>query len=91
MPEPSAPKAASRRTARAPRHTWAQLLERTFAIDILQCTCGGRLRFLCWIFNPEALRAIERSLGRAPPQPPPSPPIRGSPQEAFPWAEDQAA
>jgi hypothetical protein len=51
-------------TAPAPvprRHyAWADLLRRIFAIDVLACTCGGRLRFIATIDDPVV---VERILG----------------------------
>jgi hypothetical protein len=61
------------------RHPWAELLQKTFAIDILDCPCGGRLRFLCWVFDPGALRAIEQSLNRQQQKERQANPARGSP------------
>jgi hypothetical protein len=67
---------------RRPRgYLWAELMRRTFGIDVLDCPrCGGRLRLLALI---EHVRILERILGhsglptdrpklrpaRAPPQP----------------------
>jgi hypothetical protein len=59
------------------RLTWAQLLRRVFAIDAFQCECGGRMRILAAIDQPEVARAILDCLGlssRAPPLAPASPP-----------------
>jgi ribosomal protein S27E len=59
------------------RLTWAQLLRRVFAVDAFQCECGGRMRILAAIDQPEVARAILDCLGlssRAPPLAPPSPP-----------------
>jgi hypothetical protein len=45
-------------------YAWADLLERTFAIDVLACPeCGGRLRFLATIEDTPA-RGFRRA-GRA--------------------------
>ncbi len=54
LPEPGRP---------AYRMSWAQMRKRTFAEDVLACPCGGRKRFLCFVFDPEALAAMARSLG----------------------------
>ena len=64
-------------TARATRplgrqnYSWAQLMRRVFAIDVLECPrCGGRLRILATIQSPDAIRKILDCLGlpsRAPP------------------------
>ena len=52
-------------------YSWADLLRRVFAVDVLECVhCGGRLRILAAIHPPDATRAILEHLGlpsRAPP------------------------
>ena len=52
-------------------HTWAQLMMRVFAIDVLECeNCGGRLKILAAIHPPETTRKILDCLelpSRAPP------------------------
>jgi len=50
------PGAAATNTAYTrPRHfAWADLLRRTFQIDILACECGGRLRLLATIEDTSA-------------------------------------
>ena len=60
--------------------TWAQLMRRAFALDVLACSaCGGRLRLMGLIFDPHTVRAILDSAGapatladRAPPADPPT-------------------
>ena len=55
--------------------TWAQLMRRAFALDVLACpACGGRLRLIALIFDPHTIRALLGSSavsttlgGRAPP------------------------
>ena len=43
---------------------WADLLRRVFEIDVLACArCGGRLRFVAAIDDPEAIRRILGQLG----------------------------
>ena len=42
---------------------WADLMRRVFAIDVLVCECGGRLRFLATIEDPLVVRRILRHLG----------------------------
>jgi len=60
----------------APRHwAWAALMRRAFDVDVLACPrCGGRLRLIATVEDPEAIRAILAALaasrevaGRAPP------------------------
>ncbi|MDB4433440.1 hypothetical protein N9166_01750 [bacterium] len=53
------------------RLSWSELLCRVFAIDTFRCDrCGGRMRILTAIDQPEVIRAILDCLGlnsRAPP------------------------
>jgi hypothetical protein len=53
------------------RHTWAELMRRVFALDVLECPrCGGPMRILAEIHPPDAIRAILECLklpSRAPP------------------------
>ena len=55
----------------ARNYTWALLMMRVFALDVLQCErCGGRLRILAAIHPPDTTRKILDHLGlpsRAPP------------------------
>ena len=59
------------------RLSWAQLLQRVFAVVALVCPrCGSRLRLLAAIESEEAIRAILDCLGlpsRAPPLAPAEP------------------
>ena len=51
-------------SGRRPHTPWADLLQRTFGIDILACPgCGGRLRFLATIEDPKTARKILNHLG----------------------------
>ena len=54
------------------------LMQRVFAVDVLQCpSCGGKMKMLATIHPPEATTAILESLVlslRAPPVAPPPPP-----------------
>jgi hypothetical protein len=61
------------------RHwAWADLMRRAFDIDVLACPrCGGRLRLIATVEDPDAIRAILAALaesqelaGRAPPSAP---------------------
>jgi hypothetical protein len=67
---------ASGTSRSAPRHwAWAALMRRAFDLDVLACPrCGGRLRLIATVEDPEATRAILAALaasrereGRAPP------------------------
>ncbi|MFN8626849.1 MAG: transposase [Candidatus Binatia bacterium] len=49
---------------RPPHYAWADLLRRTFAIDVLACPeCGGRLRLLATIEEAAVVEKILRHLG----------------------------
>jgi hypothetical protein len=53
------------------RYAWAGLLKRVFAVDVLRCDeCGGRMRILCAVNPPEAVRKILDCVG-LPSRPPP--------------------
>ena len=58
----SAATEASEEPATAPdaRHwAWADLMQRAFDIDVLACPrCGGRLRLIATVEDPDAIRAI---------------------------------
>ena len=63
-------------TVLARRLDWAALLQRVFAIDVLECpNCSGRMRILAFITDPLVTRRILDHLGlpssrpRAPPRP----------------------
>jgi len=72
---------APRRSGPRPHTPWAELLRRTFEIDVLACTeCGGRLRLLATIEDPAVVRKILSHLGIAPEVPRPAP--ARSPPEA---------
>ena len=57
--------------------SWAALMHRAFAIDVLACPhCGGRLRLIATLHDPAVIRTILAHLGMAPsgPSPGPAPP-----------------
>ncbi len=66
---PSAKVSASDDTATTPnpRHwAWADLMRRAFDIDVLACPrCGGRMRLIATIEDPDAIRAILAALARS--------------------------
>ena len=70
---------ASARRADAPprRLAWPELLQRVFAIDVLECPrCGGRMRLLTATQPPDVTQAILECLdlsSRAPPTAPAHP------------------
>jgi len=54
--------------------TWAALMHRAFAIDVLASPhCGGRLRLIATLHDPEVIRKILARVGVGPPGPSPSP------------------
>jgi hypothetical protein len=73
-----APKSATKETpvvrnenpTRDARIDWATLLQRIHDIDALACSCGGRLRVIALITEPEVAAAILTAL-RLPAGPPP--------------------
>jgi hypothetical protein len=66
-------------TEKPPNYTWAQLMQRAFEEDVLQCVCGGRLKFIACITKPEAISAILKHLG-LPETPPTIAPARSPPE-----------
>lgn len=47
-----------------PRVDWAELLSRTFDVDVFACMrCGGRRRVLAYVKGAEGVRAILEHLG----------------------------
>jgi hypothetical protein len=77
---------------RARRLTWAQLLRRVFAIDVLECPrCGGRLRQLAAIHSPDAQTAMLDCLGLPPRAPPLVPAVENSIDADFEDQRDRAA
>jgi len=76
------------------RLPWSELLRRVFAIDALKCDCGGRMRILAAIDQPEVIRAILECLGlssRAPPLTPARSPEPTDLELGFeePWPADE--
>jgi hypothetical protein len=80
-PAPMAPSAAGPDEAGVPfiarGWTWAALMHRAFAIDVLACVhCGGRLRLIATLHDPVVIRKLLAHLGmaRSGPSPGPAPP-----------------
>ena len=75
---PLAPGPEGTRGESSPRAwSWAALMHRAFAIDVLACPhCGGRLRLIGTLHDPAVIRKILAHLGIAPsgPSPGPAPP-----------------
>jgi hypothetical protein len=63
-------------------YLWADLMRRTFAIDVLDCPrCGGRLRLLALIEQAQVVERILRHLGLPTNRPEPRP-ARAPPRHA---------
>jgi hypothetical protein len=61
-------------------YLWADLMRRTFGIDVLACPrCGGRLRLIALMDNPRVVERILRHLGLPTDRPEPRP-ARSPPQ-----------
>ncbi len=74
---------------RARRLSWAQLMQRVFLVDVLECpVCAGRMRLVAAIVEPRVVARILAHLGlpaRAPPlRPAPADPSAGSHDETDP-------
>jgi hypothetical protein len=76
------------RKLRRPRskYSWAELMRRVYAIDVLVCpSCGGARRLLAAVHDPEAIRRILVAMG-LPVEPPARSPPRGVMEERWlPW------
>jgi hypothetical protein len=58
-------------------HSWAQLMKRVFAIDVLRCDrCGGVMRIIAAIHPPDTTRKILDCLGLPSRAPPLTPAVR---------------
>jgi len=65
-------------------YTWAEMMKRTFKVDVLSCPkCGGRMRFIALIGQdqPEVVEKILRSMGYEAEMPPRGA-ARGPPDES---------
>ena len=70
------PEPAETATGHERNYSWAELMKRVWAIDVLACPrCQGRMRLLAVIHSPESIRKILECLG-LPSRAPPSPPCR---------------
>ena len=45
------------------RMSWARLLKRVFDIDMKRCVCGGKLKFVASIEQPDVIEKILTHLG----------------------------
>jgi hypothetical protein len=61
--KPMVPAGDASRAAPRRYFAWAELLRRVFAIDVLACVCGGRLRFVATIEDPAVVQRILRHVG----------------------------
>jgi hypothetical protein len=60
-----------KRPLHARNYPWAQLMTRVFSIDVLACPrCGARMRILCAVNPPDAIRKILACLGLSSRNPP---------------------
>jgi hypothetical protein len=77
------------KSSRAGAYQWAELMQRTFALDVLACPrCGGRLHLVALIEHASVVQRILRHLGLPPEVPEPRPARAPPPQsETF---EDQS-
>lgn len=61
-------------------YSWAELMKRVFGFDVLKCdACGGRMRILCAINPPTAIKKILDCLGLPSRPPPIYPAVSGNP------------
>ena len=61
----------------SPAWTWAALMHRAFALDVLACAnCGGRLRLIATLHDPVVIRKLlaHLNMARSGPSPGPAPP-----------------
>jgi hypothetical protein len=59
--------------------SWAALMHRAFAIDVLACAhCGGRLRLIATLHDPAVIRTILAHLAHSGQSPGPAPPESGA-------------
>lgn len=72
-----------RRKSGASGFTWAELMLRVFAIDVLACSdCGGRMKIISVILDPQVVVPFLKSIG-LPPYPPPISPARAPPEPVW--------
>jgi len=78
-PAPAGARAPPPAPRRARHVAWAELLRRTFGLDVLACPdCGGRLRLVATIADPRVIARILAHLGLPLAPPPPAPPRQPS-------------
>jgi hypothetical protein len=87
VPSPPSERRSSTTCAAAqdPRYSWAELMKRVFAVDVLRCgNCGGRRQVIALITEAEPIHRILTHLGLAA-QPPPIAPARPLPELSVPF------
>ncbi len=79
VPEgPAAPAEEESGYVKARRRTWAQLLARVYGVDALKCgRCGGRMRIISFISDPDVIERILRHRGEWGPERKRGPPGEG--------------
>ena len=79
MPRRAAAKKDKPATHRSGYRPWAELLKRSFRIDVERCSkCGGRLKLRALVITAAGIRRYLRWLGE-PSEPPALAPARGPP------------
>ncbi len=69
------------------RLTWAELMKRVFALDVLECPiCCGPMKIIAEITQPSVIRRFLAAL-ELPSEPPEVVPARPPPQIEFDWAD----
>ena len=71
------PKDPQRKRSRPERLTWAELVKRTWLVDLLRCPCGGKRKVLAMVLNRDSIERILVHLGL-----PHLPPQRAPPRQA---------
>ena len=81
---PDADEGASGERRRSKRYSWAKLLARVWAIDVLVCPkCQSRMQRISFVLQPASIRAVLRSVGLAAEAPQPAPARRDAQQDMF--------
>jgi len=82
-PVPCPEESRKKRGCRPRNYPWAELMRRVYSIDVLECpNCFGRMRILCAIHPPDAIRKILDCLGLPSRPPPIAGAFRGEPDFA---------
>ncbi len=81
--ETAEPAAEKEHTCAHARMRWAQMLKRVFDIDRERCACGGKLKVIAVIEQPDVIEKILKHLGLDPQPPPIAPAHRAEMGELF--------